>query len=308
MYIMSPALIIILVVLICAISLIPMGYICSLIILSHQKPDSSGDNPKNYNLEYRSFNIEGSNNANLACWFVPAENSHAVLIVTHGIADSKNSIFPQLIPYVKAGFSLVVYDMRHHYESTGKYCTLGFWETKDLILVTKYVEKYLANNLPICYWGFSLGATVSILAAAKMENITAVVAQSPFVSLKSVVYYYSRKFYHFFPWPVIDIALIFFQKKTGAVFKEVDIKQYRKELHRKPVLLIGSERDSQVPLKWLKAIQYNLGPSAELLVGPYGHNDCIKNNSQRKDIEFAVKFLNTAIDKKIQMEAAVSES
>jgi len=305
---MSTPLIIFFIILLCAISLIPMGYVCSLIILKQQNQIACGENPGNYNLEYRCFNVKGSHNAKLSCWFVPAENSRAFLIATHGIADSKNSIFPQLIPYIKAGFSLVIYDMRHHYESTGEHCTLGYWETKDLVCVTKYVEKYLANNLPVCYWGFSLGATVSILAAAKLENITAVVAQSPFVSLKSVVYYYALKFYHFPPCPVVDIALLFFQKKTASVIKEVDVRLYRKELHRKPVLLIGSSKDRQVPLKWLKTIQYCLGTSAELFVGPYGHDDDIKEISQRKDIEFAVRFMNSAINKKIHMEAASSES
>ncbi len=305
---MSIGLIIFIVVLVCAMSLLFMGYICSIMILKHQNPKLSYDNPGNYNFDYKCFTVEGSNNAKLSCWFVPAENSRGILIASHGIADTKSSIFPQLIPFIKAGFSLVVYDLRHHNESTSKHCSLGYWETYDLICVSKYVKTHLAKNINICYWGFSLGATISILAVAKMKDITAVIAQSPFISLKDVVSHYALNFYHFPPWPIVDIALLFFQKKTGSIIKEIDLRLYRKELHRKPILLIGSAKDRQVPFKWLKTIQYCIGSSADLFVGPYGHDDNLKEAKKRKDIEFAIRFMDNAINKKIQMEVDTSES
>ena len=305
---MSLGFIIFFVILILVISLIPMGYLCSCIILKHQNQEFCDENPGNYNLNYKCFSVEGANNAKLSCWFIPAENSRGILIASHGISDTKNSVFPQLIPFIKAGYSLVIYDLRHHNESTGEHCTLGYWETYDLVCVSEYVEKYLSKNLPICFWGFSLGATVSILAATKLKNITAVVAQSPFVSLKNVVYLYALKFYNFPPWPVVEIALLFVKKRTGSVIKEVDVRLYRKELHRKPILLIGSAKDRQVPFKWLETIQYCLGSSVDLFVGPYGHDDNLKEAKKRKDIEFAIRFMDGAINKKIQMEDDPSEN
>jgi len=305
---MSLDLIIFFVILLFAISLIPMGYICSCIILRHKNPNFCDGNPGNYGFSYKCFTVEGANNAKLSCWHVPAKNSRGILIASHGIADTKNSAFSQLIPFIKAGYSLVIYDLRHHNESTGEHCTLGYWETYDLVCVSKYVEKYLSKNLPICYWGFSLGATVSILAATKLKNITAVIAQSPFVSLKSVVYHYALKFYKFPPWPVVEIALLFVSKRTAAIIKEVDIRLYRKELHRKPILLIGSAKDRRVPFKWLETIQYCLGSSVDIFVGPYGHDDNFKEAKRRKDIEFAIRFMDGAINKKIQMEVDPSEN
>ncbi len=284
-------------ILFCAgIALIITSYICCLLITRYRTFTVQSQTPKEFGIEYDDFTVKGADNTKISCWFIPAQDCKAVMIVSHGVADGKSGLLHCVLPFIKSGFSVVMYDLRHHGESTGDFCTLGYYETKDLLLITDYVKEKLANGKPLCYWGFSLGATVSMLAAAKRKDIVGVVARSPFENIRNVVKHYAWKFYHMPYLPVVPIALKFFEWKTGAKINEVDVYKAAGNLKNTPVLLIGSENDRQVPLKWLENMRDKIGGSTELLVGPYGHVEIFEAmDSDGVDIERAISFLSETI-------------
>jgi len=277
--------------------LIIISYACSLIITSYRTFTPQDQSPEDFGLKFESFNVQVEQNVNLSCWFIPAETEKAVLIVSHGVADGKSGLLHCVLPFLKSGFSLVMYDLRHHGESGGEFCTLGFYETKDLLALTDFVKKKYAHEKPLFYWGFSLGATISILAAAQKSDVKAVVARSPFINIRSVVKHYALKFYYMPYWPVIPLALKLFEWKTGANVNEVDILRYSDKLKNIPILLIGSDNDKQVPLKWLETLRRNIGDSTELLVGPYGHTEVYEvMESDGIDVERAISFMIESIN------------
>ncbi len=284
----------------CGLVVVTASYVCSRMITGYSTFVRCDDTPETFGLDFARFTVEGARNARISCWHVPASDSQAVIVASHGLADSKSSMFQYLLPFLNAGFSLVVYDLRHHCESTGKQCTLGYWETEDLLRITEHVKQHFATGKPVCYWGFSLGGIVSLLAAARTVDVVAVVAQGPFVSMREVVTYYARRFYFMPTWPVISLGLKFVEWRTGARVNDVDICAVGGKLSRVPILLIGSSDDRQVPLEWLERIRDSIGPSAELVVGPYGHDDDTGGflESTGEDIDLAITFLKDAIDKR----------
>jgi fermentation-respiration switch protein FrsA (DUF1100 family) len=279
--------------------IIAISIYCAAVIVRHRTFIESDCTPADFGLAYTPFSVNATRDAVLAGWFIPAKTSCAVIIASHGVADSKNGILAYLVPYIEAGFSLAVYDLRHHKDSTGKYCSLGYWESRDLLCITEYVQVHFADGQPICYWGFSLGATVSLMAAARTDTITAIIAQSPFVSIHQVVAHYAMQFYHLPPWPFVSIALRFMEWITRADTREVNICRIAGKLADMPVLLIGSPDDTQVPLHWLETIQRVLGDSADLLVGPYGHMDLGMEDEtyepERQEIIHSTAFLKNAV-------------
>ncbi|RLD11433.1 MAG: hypothetical protein DRI44_03670 [Chlamydiae bacterium] len=278
-------------------ALIIAAYICSLVITRYQTFTEQLQTPVDFQLDFNSFFVESTNNAKISCWFIPAQEAKAVMIVSHGVADGKSGLLHCVIPFVKSGFSIVMYDLRHHGKSTGDFCTLGYYETKDLCLITDYVKKNIAKKLPLCYWGFSLGATVSILAAAKRNDVFAVVARSPFENIRNVVKYYAWNYYYMPYFPIVLMALKLFEWRTGAKIDKTDIYINIHNLKNTPVLLIGSENDKQVPLKWLENIREKIGESAELLIGPYGHTEIYEMmESDGIDVERAISFLSENIE------------
>jgi len=256
--------------------------------------------PADCGLTFMPFRVRGAADAALACWFIPAEQPRAIMIASHGVADSKSGMLPYLLPYQRAGFSLVLYDLRHHGESSGRDCTLGYWETRDLLDITRQVRADYANGLPIVYWGFSLGATTALLAAARDPHVTAVVAQSPFVSLRETVRYYAGRFYHV-PAPLAALGVRIFEWQTGARANDVDVPRAAAGLADRPILLMGSPNDRQVPCAWLARLHAAL-PGAALVLGPFGHDDGMPVNgadtSDGADASRAIAFLSAALPHK----------
>jgi alpha-beta hydrolase superfamily lysophospholipase len=254
--------------------------------------------PADCGLTFIPFRVRGAAGASLACWFIPAAQPRAVLIASHGVADSKSGMLPYLLPYQRAGFSLVLYDLRHHGESGGRDCTLGYWETRDLLDITRQVRADYANGLPIAYWGFSLGATTALLAAARDPHIMAVVAQSPFVSLRETVRHYAWRFFHV-PAPLAALGVRIFEWHTGTRADDVDVPRIAAALTNRPILLIGSPHDQQVPCAWLERLHSAL-PAAELLLGPFGHDDGMPGNDTATnacaDTSRALAFLAAALN------------
>ena len=272
------------------------AFVCATVIAGYRTLTSFDITPKNVGLEFEPFTMHGARGAEIAGWYLPAEHSRAVVIASHGVADSKNGILPALVPLVRAGYSLVLYDMRHHCASSGRECTLGFWETEDLLRITDHARNTFARSQPLCYWGFSLGAVVSLLAAARNHEVVAVVAQSPFISMREVVAYYLWRFYFLPPWPLVPLALAWLRLRTGVRHEDVDLRIAARTLKHTPVLLLGSPDDPQVPLEWIERLHGFIGPSSQLMVGPYGHYDGTITSDgsacEQADMSRAIEFFN----------------
>lgn len=219
------------------------------------------------------FCVEGMHGAQLACWFIRAHEPKGIVIASHGIADSKNGIFPYASRFLARNYSLVVYDLRHHNESSGAYCTLGAYEESDLVAITRRVKETYANGKPIFYWGFSLGATISLCAAEAGGEVSGIAAQAPFNSIKQVLRHYLWKFYKLPPWPTAELTCFFMRLRTGIVPKHVNVCARANTLKKIPVLVYGSENDMQVPSRWLKDIAECIGPSAKCEFGAFGHKE-----------------------------------
>ena len=269
---------------------------CAAIIARYRTLNPVEITPKDMGIEFEQFSFHGARDAVITGWFLPVAHSRAIVIASHGVADSKNGLLPALVPFLRAGYSLVVYDMRHHNESTGRECTLGFWEMEDLLRLTDHVRNKYARSQPLCYWGFSLGAVISLLAAARNHEVIGVAAQSPFVTMREVVAYYLWRFYFLPPWPLVPLALLWLRLRTGARHEDVDLRIAARTLKHTPVLLLASPDDPQVPLEWIQRLQGIMGPTAQLMVGPYGHYDGTVTSAaalgDRPDMTRAIEFFN----------------
>lgn len=250
--------------------------------------------PGDFGYAYSELRVKGEGGVELAVWYIPAKDKVGVVIASHNLGGNKSSAFTYLRPYVEAGYSLVMYDFRGHGDSEKACCTLGFHETQDLLALTDYVSSQLAEGRPVFYWGFSLGATISLLAAAKGGGVRAVIAHSPFVSLPQVLRHYARTFYHVPGRVSAFITLSLLKRFQGVLAEEVDVARAARHLENMPILLIGGARDRQVPEEWLMRLSALL-PKAELLLGPYGHWELpfteVYNVSSRPDIERGIAFL-----------------
>lgn len=103
----------------------------------------------------------------LPVWEIPADNpAGPIAILSHGWGDSRLGSLqrlPLLLPHCSR---LITWDMPGHGEAPGA-CSLGAHEVADLLaLIT-----HLRPQTPVLLYGWSLGAGVSIAAAATSPDV-----------------------------------------------------------------------------------------------------------------------------------------
>ncbi|MFN0010276.1 MAG: alpha/beta hydrolase [Phycisphaerales bacterium] len=126
----------------------------------------------------------------LPVWDIPGDGGPGapIVIFTHGWAESRLHGLWRLEAWLPAASRIVLWDLPGHGEAPGT-CRLGSDEHLDLLALVDRVlgdegrdGPGITNPPPIILHGFSLGAGVSIVAAAVAgpERVAAVVAEAPY--------------------------------------------------------------------------------------------------------------------------------
>lgn len=113
----------------------------------------------------------------LPVWDVPGDDPGGPLVVmTHGWGDSRIGALMRMAPLLAHASRVVTWDMPGHGEAPGS-CSLGTREPEDLLTLVDRVGR----DRPIVLFGWSLGAGVSIAAAARSpQGIAGIVAEAPY--------------------------------------------------------------------------------------------------------------------------------
>ncbi len=111
----------------------------------------------------------------------------ATVFVLHGVRDSQATMGEWASLLTREGYRAVLVDSRGHGRSTGDVLTYGVNEARDLGVVLDAVAAREGPLGPIGAMGHSYGAATAILWAGKEPRVRAVVAVSPFASLRAVV-------------------------------------------------------------------------------------------------------------------------
>jgi alpha-beta hydrolase superfamily lysophospholipase len=122
----------------------------------------------------------------LAGWWIPAaQRSDRCVILLHGYADAKVGAIAWAPLWHELGFNVLAIDLRAHGESTGTYCTAGFWERHD---VSQVIDELRAvrpqETRQLVLFGVSMGAAVAAATAAMRTDLAAVVLESPFADFR----------------------------------------------------------------------------------------------------------------------------
>lgn len=118
-------------------------------------------------------------NLSLPVWDIALDDRGPVIILTHGWANSRVGALPRIPPLAGAGAGrLIAWDMPGHGEAPGR-ATLGLREPGALEALVAEVRAQ-GERRPIVLYGWSLGAGVSIAAAAAGADTALVVAESPY--------------------------------------------------------------------------------------------------------------------------------
>jgi uncharacterized protein len=227
--------------------------------------------PADLGLDFEAVSFESAGDGiPLHGWYLPANGNRAIIMV-HGIDQNRWNSWehvPQKAQFlVRHGFDVLVFDLRGHGESGGDRLGFGWLERNDVRGAVSFVESrgYPAGRIGIL--SHSYGAATSLLSAAAIPDVAAVVADSAFADLRLLLNREVRL--RGFP-PIFapGIAL------AGSTLHRINLKEIAPvhqvaKIAPRPILFIHGEADERIPVahsKQLFLAAHN--PANELWIVP----------------------------------------
>ncbi|GEM_PF-469731 len=185
----------------------------------------------------------------------PEGEAKGAIICISGIENpSVTYFYGHARMFRKLGYITYLPDMRAHGQSDGDRVCLAYKETDDIEAVTDYIT-FNYPNIPIVVMGLSMGGSVAIRSIGENADIDGMITLSAYSSVEDLIAYQLGKIISpVFAWPV---------KFTTATYASLRFKINAFEsrpmdaicnLDGRPVLMMHSREDSQVPYRSFKKL------------------------------------------------------
>lgn len=209
--------------------------------------------PSEVGLEYRDVEFGTDDGRRLHGWFLPAPESHRVLLFFHGNAGTISHRLASLRAFHDLGLSVLIFDYRGYGKSTGSPTEPGLYlDARGAWRYLVEVEGYPAHD--VVFFGRSLGGAVAVELATQCSP-GAVILESTFTTLPDV----GARAY---PWlPVRWLSRHHYDSlsRIGRI--------------RCPKLFVHSRRDEVVPFELGRRLFDAAPEPKEFLELSGGHND-----------------------------------
>ncbi len=225
--------------------------------------------PAELGIQFEQISFKSNDQIRLKGWFIPAVNNPEAptIIIAHGLGASKSDFVNLSGVLCKNGFNVLLFDFRAHGESSGKSCSLGLKEQKDISAAVDYVlSRPDVINFKIGLYGFSLGGATGIIEASNNHKISAVAADTPFASLKRISEDVIKRSYRLPSFPFIPLANIFYRLSFNGWMGQVSPSAVIHKISPRPILLISSDVDEMTPLYHAKELFNNAADPKELWI------------------------------------------
>jgi dipeptidyl aminopeptidase/acylaminoacyl peptidase len=206
--------------------------------------------PSVYGAAYEPVTFSSEDGILLKGWLLqpahPARKA-STIIICHGLGANKSDFTALAASLAQRGHVVLLFDFRAHGESEGSRSSLGYHEQKDVRAAVAFLKtRNEIDPKRIGIYGFSIGGSTAILAAAQTGVFSAVVADSAFTSLRDQAHDAITGFYHLPAFPFLNFAILgyelYFQIRVDAIAPESVIAA----LSPTPVLLIAGEGDQLI--------------------------------------------------------------
>ncbi len=207
--------------------------------------------PSEYRMDYEAVSFSSGDDITLKGWLVkpahPGSQSPAI-ILCHGVGANKSD-FTELAAFLaKRGYFVLQFDFRAHGESGGRRTSLGYHEQKDIAAALGFIRtRHEIDQKRLGIYGFSLGGSSAILAAAKTGAFSAVVADSAFTSLKDQARTAITGFYHLPSFPFLPLTILGYELSFRTRVDAIAPVKVIAAIAPTPVLIIAGEGDDLIP-------------------------------------------------------------
>jgi len=254
--------------------------------------------PADFGLEYVDVSFPSRDGLILRGWWLEGGDDNPIIAVVHGSEGNRAHPAERMLGIVKDlvsyGYNVLMFDMRGHGESDGKHISAGYYERNDLLGAIDYIRQCSIES-KIGVLGFSMGAAASLMAAPESEEIDAVVADSAYADIVSIIeseFSKRSNLPKFFIPIILSIAKKIYEIDFTAIKPEEAVREIPV-----PVFIIHGEQDDTVPVQHayrLKEASQN--PDSKLWIVPEAQhaNSYLVRPAEYK--ERVISFFDEALD------------
>ncbi|WP_409484344.1 alpha/beta hydrolase [Arsenicicoccus dermatophilus] len=229
-----------------------------------------GFSPFEVGVAAEDVTFHATDGTRLAGWWLDRPGSDRVAVVCHGHRGSKADMLGIGPGLWRAGWSVLLFDFRGNGQSADGPQSLAHYEQRDLEAAVDLVAAR-RPDAEIDVVGFSMGAAVSILVAARDPRVRRVVADSPFADLHGVISAAARSL-RLPPVPLVELVDRVTRLRYGYAFDEVEPVEVVSDIAPRPLLIVHGTDDEVIPVEHSHRLAAAAGPGTRLhLVEGVGH-------------------------------------
>jgi hypothetical protein len=141
--------------------------------------------PGAYGAPFTPTTVATSDGQRLRVWHLTHESAKARVVYFHGNGGNLSLWSDILVAIARRGFEVVAFDYRGYGLSTGTPSEQGLYRDVEAVLGLVH-DRLRRVDLPVIYWGRSLGSTMAAYAATLREP-NGVILEAGFPSMRAVV-------------------------------------------------------------------------------------------------------------------------
>lgn len=256
----------------------------------HFHDPNAGKTPLSFGLKYQSIEFHSSDGILIKGWYVPA-GPHALgtIIYCHGHNRSRVEMLPMEVFGHSLGYNGLLFDFRHSGQSGGKFGDLGYLGRLDALAAVHYALNREKAARPIVFWGVSMGAAASLMAASQSPDVAAVISDSSFLSFRQIITHAAHMIFHIPSFPIVDEAIYWAAWRGGFWPSQFDLRKAVKRINPRPILFISVKGDRLIlPAVTHELYSFSDSKKSAILIVP-GHRHGEGFTSGHKLYEQAVK-------------------
>ncbi|MGM0641244.1 MAG: alpha/beta hydrolase [Thermotogota bacterium] len=242
------------------------------------------------NVEKEEFTIDSWRGNKLHCIFID-QNSDKTIVFVHGVTWTLWGDIKYAKQFYDRGYNIMMYDHPCHGKSTGKFVSMGYFESYELKDVINWVRNKKGENQEIGIHGESMGAATVLQYGALDPDLSFIIADCPFSDLNELLKFRLKEDFKVPSFPILKLSEWYIATKYGFDFKEASpIKNLDKI--KAPLLFIHGKNDTYIPCKMSEDMHKKV-PKSNLFIMPNAEHAKSYTENPRKYREIVANFLDS---------------
>jgi uncharacterized protein len=145
--------------------------------------------PADVGLNYQEVGLRSSDGLALRAWWIEEAGSSRAAVLVHGWVGDRSDlhVVETALVYHRAGFNVLMLDMRAHGESEGERVTLGYQEVRDVRGALSWLEERGYDSERVVLHGWSMGGA-AVVRTAPSAGVAAVVEEAAYADLPPLLW------------------------------------------------------------------------------------------------------------------------